>query len=197
MAFKTDRSGAYRQRGKYSYAVIGVYVFLVLVAYIIIPRSTFGGWAQGAIIVVLLFYLARYLTTRYRIDDTHLRALRFPGARRIPLESVRQIEYSSMRDLSPSGFAGSWGWRGRMWSPTIGHFDAVYTDPAKGLLVTGDGVPIYLSPIDPEAFARELSRRVRSYTGRLAVDVGDPHGGASSGDGTAPTASTSTKGPAQ
>jgi len=183
MTSSTDRMGVYRQRGKYSYTVVGVYLFLILVVYLIIPRSTFGGWAQVVLIVVLLFYLVRYLTTRYALDDTHLRALRFPGARRIALESVRQIEYSSMRDLSPSGFAGSWGWRGRMWSPTIGHFDAVYTDPAKGLLVTGDGVPIYISPLELEPFARELSRRVRSYTGRLAVDVGDPRVGTASAEG--------------
>lgn len=61
-----------------------------------------------------------------------------------------------------------------MWSPTIGQFDAIYTDPAKGLLVTAGEVPLYLSPRDPDEFARELSRRVRSYTGPLQVDVGYP-----------------------
>ena len=51
------------------------------------------------------------------------------------------------------------------------HEDAIYTD-SRGLLVTGGSVPLFLSPHDPTAFARELSRRVRSYTGPLEVDVG-------------------------
>ena len=63
-----------------------------------------------------------------------------------------------------------------MWSPSIGKFDAVYTDPAKGILVSEGDVPLYISPVNLPEFARELSRRVRSYTGRLAVDVGDPLG---------------------
>ena len=61
-----------------------------------------------------------------------------------------------------------------MWSPLIGRFNAVYPDSAVGILVTAGEVPLYLSPRDPAEFARELSRRVRSYSGRLSVDVGDP-----------------------
>ena len=61
-----------------------------------------------------------------------------------------------------------------MWSPVIGRFDSIHTDAVRGVLVTAGEYPLYVSPRDPAAFARELSRRVRSYSGRLAVDVGDP-----------------------
>ncbi len=61
-----------------------------------------------------------------------------------------------------------------MWSPAIGEFDSIYTDPAAASSSPREPYPLYLSPTDREAFARELSRRVRSYTGPLAVDVGAP-----------------------
>lgn len=159
--------------------MIGVYVFLVLLVVLLLPSTSVSvSWAPDLIIAILIFLLVRYICTTYSITDTQLRTWRIVGNRRIELEEIRQIEYSSMRDLGPTSFFGSWGWRGRMWSPRIGHFDAVYTDPAQGILVTAGEVPIYISPKDPEGFARELSRRVRSYTGRLAVDVGDPSGSA-------------------
>jgi hypothetical protein len=134
------------------------------------------GWAPYAIVALFLVFLVRYLSTSYSIDDTDLRAWRILGNRRIPLDEVQKIEYSSIRDLGPTGFFGSWGYRGRMWSPSIGLFDAVYTDPARGILVTPAGIPLYISPSHMEEFARELSRRVRSYSGRLPIDVGDPEG---------------------
>jgi hypothetical protein len=170
----TDAQGVYRDRGRLSYAVIGVYLFLILVCLFILPNSGLALWALAAILVLFAFFLARYISTTYSINDTHLRAWRIAGSRRVRLDSVRRIEFASMRELSPTGFIGSWGWRGRMWSPAVGAFDAVYTDPAKGLMVTGEGVPVYITPTDLDEFARELSRRVRSYTGRLPVDVGDP-----------------------
>ena len=119
------------------------------------------------------FFLVRYATTNYRIDDSYLYARRILGSRRVPLAEIRKIELMRLRDLSPTGFFGSWGYRGRMWSPFIGELDAIYTDPT-GLLVTEGGVPLFISPHDPEEFARELSRRVRSYTTALTVDDGLP-----------------------
>jgi hypothetical protein len=114
------------------------------------------------------------------MDDLQLRAWRLLGGVRLRLDQVRRIEYVSLRDLSPTGgILGSWGWRGRMWSPVIGRFNSIHTDAANGLLITSSEDSLYISPRDQVGFARELSRRVRSYTGRLAVDVGDP--GASAG----------------
>jgi hypothetical protein len=168
--------GTYRQRGRFSYLIIGTYVFLILIVLLFVPRSSVPWYAVYGVVVLFLFFLIRYLSTTYTLNDTHLGAWRLPGLRRVPLESVRRIEYTSLRDLGPSSFLGSWGWRGRMWSAALGSFDAVYTDPARGLLITGEGVPIYITPNDLGEFARELSRRVRSYTGRLMVDVGDPQG---------------------
>lgn len=175
-----DSQGGYRARGKISWGVVGAYIFILIVVFLLFRTS--GGssywwvpWFLGLVIVVLL---VRYLSTTYRIDDTDLRAWRIFGNRRIPLEEVRSIEYTALRDLAPVGmFQGGWGWRGRMWSPRIGTFDSVYTDASLGLLVTAGSVPLFISPKNPQAFARELSRRVRSYTGRLAVDVGDPMSG--------------------
>jgi hypothetical protein len=149
-----------------------MYVVLILLMIAFLPRTGSGVWVLAVILVALAFFLGRYLSTTYSMNDTIFRAWRLGGSRRIPLESIRRIEYGSMRELGGTGFVGSWGWRGRMWSPFLGAFDAIYTDPAKGIIVTGEGVPIYFSPNDLENFARELSRRVRSYTGPLDVDVG-------------------------
>jgi len=181
---RVDRSGVYRQWSRLSYAVIGTYVFLLIFVVLVFPHSSFSAysWTPWAIGVFIVLFLVRYLSTSYSIDDSHLRAWRILGGRRIRLETVRKIEYSSLRDLAAGGFFGSWGWRGRMWSAQVGHLDAIYTDAARGLLVSVDGVPLYISPSDLVGFARELSRRVRSYSGRLSVDVGDPLGGTGESD---------------
>lgn len=160
--------------GTRSYAVIGTYIFLaLLLLYLGIGRPDSGVDPEVTyfLVAVCAFFLARYLSTHYRLDESTLRARRILGSRKIRFEDVRRIEYANLRDLGPVGFFGSWGYRGRMWSPTIGSFDAVYTD-SRGLLVTAGAVPLFLSPHDPDDFARELSRRVRSYTGPLEVDVG-------------------------
>jgi hypothetical protein len=170
-----DRHGRYRQRGRYSVGVVAIYVIFLLIVIALIESRTLttGDALPWFLVAIVVFFLARYFSTVYTIDDTHLRAWRILGGRRVALSDVRKIEYSALRDLSPTGFFGAWGWRGRMWSPVIGHFDSVHTE-AVGLLVTAGDVPLFVSPRDPVAFARELSRRVRSYSGRLSVDVGDP-----------------------
>jgi len=156
--------------------IVGAYLVLLLLVVYILPGSPVNGawWTPWALAAVLVFFLARYLSTSYRLDETHLRAWRIAGGARLRLDQVHRIEYASLRDLSPTGFFGAWGWRGRMWSPAVGHFDSVFTDANNGLLVTAEGEPLFISPRDPEAFARELSRRVRSYRRELVVDVGAP-----------------------
>ncbi len=174
-----DAAGRYRDRGRFSVAVVAFYAILTAI-FIYALRSNFGstlGWGVIALAATLLFFLVRYLSTRYAIDDSYLYAWRILGGAKVSLDRVRRIEFSSLRDLSPVGFFGSWGWRGRMWSPLVGAFNSIHTEPS-GLLVTAEPVAMFLSPRDPSAFARELSRRVRSYSGRLAVDVGDPSGSA-------------------
>lgn len=175
-AARMDREGVYHDRGRLSYTVVGVYAVLIVVLLYIAPHYGNAVWAIVFILVLFVIFLARYVSTTYTLTDTQVRAWRLFGSRRMRLDSVNRIEYGSMRELAPTGFFGSWGWRGRMWSTEIGPFDAFYTDAAHGLIVSGEGVPIYISPTDIDEFARELSRRVRSYKGRLAVDVGDPEG---------------------
>jgi Bacterial PH domain len=156
---------------------VGVYLFLLLLVVLLLGRSstTIAWWAPWVISIFLALSLARYLSTNYRIDELYLRARRILGGAKVRLDQIRRIEYVSLRDLSPTaGIIGSWGWRGRMWSPIIGRFDALHTDAAHGLLVTAGDVPMYISPKDSVEFARELSRRVRSYSGKLPIDVGDP-----------------------
>ena len=154
---------------------------LILIVLLLLPSSAdlltiYAPWILGALLTI---FLLRYVSTTYSLNDTHLSAWRIFGGRRVPLAEIRKIQYSSMRDLGPTGgIFGSWGWRGRMWSPQIGRFDAIYTDASKGLLVTVGEVPMYITPVDLTEFARELSRRVRSYSGRLVADVGDPLGSA-------------------
>lgn len=177
-----DPEGKFRSWGRLSVGVIGTYVVLLLIiVFVLIPREPSSSWwVPYALAILIALFLGRYFSTHYTIDDSFLRASRILGGRRVPLEEVRRIEYSALRDLAPSGLMaalGPWGWRGRMWSPVIGRFDSIFTDPANGILVTGPEYPLYFSPRDPEAFARELSRRVRSYTGPLEVDVGHPLSG--------------------
>lgn len=154
-----------------------MYGILLLVLYFVVLPSPIASNPLYVYVVMgaTVFLLIRYFSTNYVIDDTNLTARRILGSRRMPLQEVRKIEYIALRDLSPTGFFGSWGYRGRMWSPYISSFDAIYTDPV-GLLVSGGPYPLFISPQDREGFARELSRRVRSYSGALTVDVGAPPG---------------------
>lgn len=159
----------------WSYATIGTYVFIALLL-VATSRaalvSTFP-YVSDILAGLFLIFLARYISTRYWLDSERLTAWRLFGARHVPYAKVRRIEYGNLRDLAPVGFFGSWGWRGRMWSPMLGRFDSVYTI-SKGLVITGGDVPLFISPRDPPGFARELSRRVRSVVGTLDVDVGAP-----------------------
>jgi hypothetical protein len=168
-----DARGRYLIRGKYSTWNIAAYLVLLGIIYLLIRDPGGNYWVPWALTAIVLFLLARYLSTHYVLDETSLRASRLLGGRRLALEDIRQIDYASLRDLSPVGFFGSWGWRGRMWSPRLGTIDLIYTD-TYGLLIETTDVPIFISPSDPAAFARELSRRVRSFTGPLELDVGDP-----------------------
>ena len=143
--------------GRISYTIVGVYLFLEFLVILLLGRSgtTIAWWAPWAISIFLLLSLARYLSTHYRIDDVHLRASRILGGAKVRLDQVRRIEYVSLRDLSPTtGIIGSWGWRGRMWSPFIGRFDSIHTDAAHGLLISAGDEPLYISPRDTPAFAR-------------------------------------------
>lgn len=168
-----DHRGRYHDRGRISAWNIGAYTVLIVIILLIFRTPTGQFWVPYVLIAVVGLLLVRYLSTRYVLDDTYLYARRILGGQRVALEEVRQIDYASIRDLSPVGLFGSWGWRGRMWSTRIGTFDSIYTD-TFGLLVSPSGIPLFISPADPAGFARELSRRVRSFSGPLEVDVGDP-----------------------
>ena len=170
-----DAAGRYHAHGTISYVTVGVYIVLLLLLYFFVLPSPLDSnhYLVFVLMAGTIFLLIRYATTSYTIDDSDLRAWRILGPRRMPLSDIRKIEFMALRDLSPTGFFGAWGYRGRMWSPYISSFDAVFTDPV-GLLITGGPYPMFISPRNREAFARELSRRARSYTGPLTVDVGFP-----------------------
>jgi hypothetical protein len=155
---------------------VGVIIFYILLETVIgyaASRGTFSSFPFIAWILtaILVLFLVRMVSTRYILDAEKFHAWRLFGSRSVALDNVRKIESGNLRDLGPVSFLGGWGWRGRMWSPVIGPFDAIYTI-SRGLLVTADRVPVFISPKDPARFARELSRRVRSYAGPLEVDVG-------------------------
>jgi len=162
-------------RANLSALVIGVYaVLLILIVVVIGGHSSVGfTWVTYLLVAVTLLFLAQYVSTSYAINDTTLIARTVLGSKRIPLEQVRSIEYASLRTLAPTGGGlVGWIWRGRLYHPDVGEFDTVFTDAASGLLVTGGKYPIYISPREPREFARELSRRARSYSGQLLKDVG-------------------------
>ncbi len=169
-------SGDHIDTAPRSAGTIGFYVvLLLLLVYVaVLPSSILPSPLLAYFLAaVLLLFLARNLSTRYRLDPDALTAWRLFGSRRIEYDEVRKIEFANLRDLGPVSFFGSWGWRGRMWSPIIGPFDSVYTI-SRGLLVSAGKAPLFLSPRDPVAFARELSRRVRSLGIHLETDVGAP-----------------------
>ncbi len=158
-----DEQGRYVVYGPRSVAVIGLYLVLVgLLVYLNTGTAYAYPGVPLLLAAILLVYLARYLTTRYVLDAETLSALRLFGSRRVRLEEVRNIEFANLRDLGPIGLFGTWGWRSRVFSPVLGPFDAIHTD-SRGLLVTVGRVPLFVSPRDPPGFARELSRRARSW----------------------------------
>jgi hypothetical protein len=158
-----------------SWATIGFY--LVLAGILVLVQRAYGSGNflfpsfPLVLAVVLLFFLARYASTHYVLTPEELRARRLAGSRTVRLEEIRSIERANLRDLGPVGLIGTWGWRGRVWSPVIGSFDTCHT-VSEGLLVSAGRVPLFISPRDPVAFARELSRRARSWGVDLPADPG-------------------------
>ena len=147
----------WRVWGARSWVTVGVYLFLIVVLLALLPRL--GEPVTYFLVAVLAVYLIRYLSVQYVLSEEALYANRLFGSRRIPLGSIRKIQLTSLRDISPVSWFGSWGWRSRMWSPVVGKFDSISTVHA-GLMVYGPGVPVFISPADPERFGAELSRRV-------------------------------------
>jgi len=147
-------------------------LYLILAAVLFAYRGSISvPWAFEFLAAVLLVYLGRYVSTYYVLDADHLKARRLFGSRTIRFEDIRAVQLANLRDLGPVGLVGTWGWRGRVWSPIIGSFETVHT-VSPGVLVTAGKVPLFVSPRDPVAFARELSRRSRSWGVELPVDPG-------------------------
>ncbi|MHB1434591.1 MAG: PH domain-containing protein [Thermoplasmata archaeon] len=174
---RIDAEGRYRAQGRLSLVIVVVYLILILLVLAVAPSSGLTRYAGAPYLLVgiLGFLLLRYLSTSYLLDTESFRARRLVGSRRIPLGSIYRIDRATLRDLSPVGFTGSWGYRGRMWSPFLGSFDAVYTD-VHGVLIYGDGVPIFISPLAPDEFVRELSRRSRSHGAAPVEGIYIPQG---------------------
>jgi hypothetical protein len=167
---RSPDAGRYVSIAPRSIPVVALYVILAL-ALFYYRNAISTPWAFDLLSLTLAVYLARYLTTYYVLDADVLRARRLFGSRRIRFEEIRAIQLANLRDLGPVGLVGTWGWRGRVWSPIIGTFDTVHT-VSPGVLVTAGKVPIFITPRDPAAFARELSRRARSWGVELPVDPG-------------------------
>jgi hypothetical protein len=168
---RTDATGRYVNVAPRSAATVGFYLVLVGILIYLNGVSSFSVPSFPALLaVILLVYLARYASTRYVMDSDTLIAGRLFGSRRVHLEQIRRVELANLRDLGPVGLLGTWGWRGRVWSPTIGTFDCIHT-VSPGVLVSVGAVPMFLSPRDPMGFARELSRRARSWGVELEPDA--------------------------
>lgn len=156
-------TGRWREHAPVSVGVAILYGVLVL-ALIFLGRPTGRSaipnpLALLAILVVVFF--ARYASTTYSMDAERVHARRLFGSRTISFHEIHKIELASLRELSPTSLLGGWGWRGRMWSATVGSFDSIHT-VARGVLIHTEEIPLFVSPKDPVGFARELSRRVRS-----------------------------------
>jgi len=158
-----ETGGPYAMGAQVSASVVGGYALVIaLIVLLVRPRiPSAEWWAVYVLLALALLPLARYLSTRYSLDETHLRAWTIFGGGQLPLKDVRAVRPASLRDFSATGgFLASWVWRGRLFSPTIGEFVPIYTDAASGLLVSAEPYPWYISPRRPAEFARELSRRI-------------------------------------
>jgi hypothetical protein len=168
-----ERPRPYRMPARLSVGIIVFYFILLALITYLGAYHVMNPVLAEVLDTALIIYLARYVSTRYRLTSHTFEANRLFGSRRIPIEEIRHVAPANLRDLGPVSFIGSWGWRGRMWSPHFGPFDTVHTS-SEGLLVTGgSGVPVFISPTDPDAFVTELSRRVRSYHPDVDI-VGSP-----------------------
>ena len=159
---RTVRS--YQMPARISTAVIVVYLVLIgLLLAVYFHGTTYVASAVvlPGLALLLLVYLVRYVSTRYRITERELAALRLFGSLRIPLARISTIRPADLRLLAPVGLFGTWGWRGRVWCPSVGTIDTVSTHSA-GLLISGGPVPLFVSPEDPAGFQKELSRRIRT-----------------------------------
>ncbi len=162
----------YRQPPVLDVVVPIFYAILILAIVLLLPRLVTSQAAVELLTALMVLYLARQLSIFYSIDDDHLNAWRLFGWRRIPLASIRRIEGSSLRELSPTGLFGTWGWRSRLWSPQVGKLEVVHTYH-RGLLIFTDEVPLFISPRDRKSFASELTRRVEAAGGTLeAMEIG-------------------------
>ncbi|MCI4336664.1 MAG: PH domain-containing protein [Thermoplasmata archaeon] len=177
MNSEAQRPGGERIRNiaPWSPGTVGVYVFIValLLATSTARQVSSFPFINELLAVLFLIFLIRYMSVRYRMDADRLVAWRVFGSRSVPYSSVRRIVYANLRQLGPVSYLGTWGWHGRMWSPLVGSFDSIHT-VSDGVMIFAGNFPLFVSPRDPPAFARELSRRVRSYTGPLEEDVGAP-----------------------
>lgn len=175
MAASADASGRVRSGAPISIAVVALYIILALLVVYAAEKTRFSSnpIVPEFLVAVILFFLARYASTYYVIDDRALHARRLFGSRTVQLEEVRSLQYANLRDLGPVSFFGGWGWRGRMWSPFIQTFDAIHT-VSPGILVNAGDVPLFISPRHPSEFGEELSRRVRSYSPSVALSTFAP-----------------------
>lgn len=153
-----DLEGLIRVYPRRGWGVPVLYVILIVLIDLEIARLGISVFATDLLIAILLIYLLRDLSIVYTVDTDHLNAWRLFGWRRVPLDSIRLVERRSLRELAPVGIIGTWGWRSRLWSPREGRFDAIHTFH-DGLLVHGEGVPLFISPRDPDGFARLLNAR--------------------------------------
>lgn len=163
---KAAGATTYRQMPVLDVVIPIFYAILILVIVLLLPRLVTNHAAVELLTALMVLYLARQLSIFYSIDEDHLNAWRLFGWRRVPLTSIRRIEESSLRELSPTGLFGTWGWRSRLWSPQVGKLEVIHTYH-RGLLVFTDEVPLFISPKDRESFASELTRRVEAAGGTL------------------------------
>jgi hypothetical protein len=183
---RTDSKREVRMGPLRGIGVPATYVILIALMLYATFRSTVAPvpvWAGLAVVTLLLVYLVRELSVFYVIDRRYLRAMRLFGWRKVRLSSIRKVELVSLRDLSPTGFSGLWGWRSRVWSPQIGRFDAIQTYHV-GMLVHGQGVPLFISPHDRDEFMRTLVGRVRRTNPSVEspLDAAEGAAGGSSGE---------------
>ena len=158
-----DSEGRYVDWAPRSWGVVGLYIALILLILLLIQGPGYDSpYLSLLLAAVLAVYLIRYLTTHYVMDAETLSARRLFGSRTVRLETIRSVELANLRELGTMGMFGTWGWRSRVYSTFVGSFDSIHT-VSPGVLISSGNVPMFLSPHDPVAFARELSRRARSW----------------------------------
>lgn len=127
----------------------GVLGVLVLVA---VATPAWMVWLPIAIAIGAAAFAVR----GYSVMDGEVVVLRAGWSTRLPIANVQDVRHEpgvTRGSLRVFGIGGLFGWIGLFRNSLLGRYRAYLTDPDRTVVLTfADGLPVVVSPDDPEAF---------------------------------------------